>query len=75
MTPTEQARALEHVNDYANRRAQLALATVTAMLKSKRECIAGAETNGDPIVTKTKWGKFELIQSIIDEVETIKGGF
>lgn len=75
MTPTEQATAKQYVNDYANRRAQLALATVIGMLKSKRECIAGSETNGDPIVTKTKWGKFDLVQSIIDEVETIKGGF
>ncbi|OPY11340.1 MAG: hypothetical protein A4E67_00238 [Syntrophaceae bacterium PtaB.Bin038] len=25
--------------------------------------------------TKMKWGKFDLIQSIIEEVESINGGF
>lgn len=63
------------VNDYANRRARLAITTVIMMLKAKRDAIAETECNGDSIVTKMKWGKFDLIQSIIEEVESIKGGF
>ncbi len=70
MTESQKAIAMEHIDDYANRRARLALITVEAALKCKRHYLEDrANYEGAMPDAKT------VVEELIEDLNTIKRGF
>lgn len=65
---------MENVNEYANRRAKLALETVKAAIKSRQYAIETDEPTNEP-QRISRLAKLCLIEDLLEDLKTIKGNF